>query len=169
MYNVSGKVDTVNKIVRRLLSDRKPSSKYIIIIIIIITITSVTSWALIDLFRPRLTVSSRSSKSSSSIRSTIQHYFWASCCCSFLLRVVANLIWIFLVPRQPFLLPILPKFLHSFCGQRVSSSKIWGDYLLVCVCLCVKEKFRDFWSSPNIRNVMSRTMRTAHVARTGEK
>ena len=41
-------------------------------------------------------------------------------------------------------------------------------YLCVSVCLCVKEKFRDFCSSPNIMKVMSRTMRrTSHVARTG--
>ena len=66
----------------------------------------------------------------------------------------------------------LPKFLHSFCGQRVSFSKLWDDYLRTRararVCLCVKEKFRDFCSSPNIMKViMSQKMRTAHLVRTG--
>jgi hypothetical protein len=45
--------------------------------------------------------------------------FLASCCwCSFLLHVVDNLIFIFLVSRQLILLSYLPKFLHSFCGHE---------------------------------------------------
>ena len=39
-------------------------------------------------------------------------------CCSFLLHVVDSLICIFLVSRQLILLSALPKFLHSFCGQK---------------------------------------------------
>jgi hypothetical protein len=92
-----------------------------------------------------------------------------SCCSSFNLNVAANFICIFLVYRQLVLFSNLSKFLHSFCGQKVSSSKLWGDYLLVCVCVCVcvQENFRDIWSSPNIMTVIiSRTM-TANVASTG--
>jgi ABC-type iron transport system FetAB permease component len=44
--------------------------------------------------------------------------FLTSCCCSFLLHVLANLICILLVSRQLVLLSYLPKFLHSFCGQK---------------------------------------------------
>ena len=43
--------------------------------------------------------------------------FLASCC-SFLLNAIANLICIFSVSRQLVPLSILPKFLHSFCGQK---------------------------------------------------
>jgi hypothetical protein len=39
-----------------------------------------------------------------------------SCCCAFLLHVVAKLIRIFLVSSQLVLLAPLPKFVHSFCG-----------------------------------------------------
>jgi hypothetical protein len=53
--------------------------------------------------------------------------FLASCCCSFFLHIVANLICIFLVSRQLVLLLILPEFLHSFvvkkCVSRLSSEK----------------------------------------------
>jgi len=51
--------------------------------------------------------------------------FLASCCCSFLLHVAVNLVCVFLVSLQLVLLSALPKFPHSFCGQRV------------CVCLAV--------------------------------
>jgi hypothetical protein len=44
--------------------------------------------------------------------------FLASCCCSFLLNAVANLICIFSVSRQLVPVSILPKFLHSSCGQK---------------------------------------------------
>ena len=71
------------------------------------------------MFRPRLIVSSKV------FQVVFVHLvyntalFWASCCCSFSLHAVANLICIFLVPRQLVLLLILPKFLHSFCDQKV--------------------------------------------------
>jgi hypothetical protein len=60
----------------------------------------------------------RSSKSSSSIWSIIHHSFW-HLLFSFFLHVVANLISIFLVSRQLVLPSALPKFLRSFCGQKV--------------------------------------------------
>jgi hypothetical protein len=41
----------------------------------------------------------------------------SSCCCSFLLHVVANLIRIFLVSRQLFLLSALAKFLPNFLEE----------------------------------------------------
>ena len=43
---------------------------------------------------------------------------FSSCCCSFLLHVVANLIFIVLVCRQLALLSALPKFLKYFCDQK---------------------------------------------------
>jgi hypothetical protein len=44
--------------------------------------------------------------------------FLASCGCSSLLHVAASLICVFLVSRQLFLFPTLPKFLEAFCGQK---------------------------------------------------
>ena len=44
--------------------------------------------------------------------------FLTSCCCSFLLHVVVSLICMFLVSGQLVLLLAVPKFLHSFCGQK---------------------------------------------------
>jgi hypothetical protein len=44
--------------------------------------------------------------------------FLASCCCSFLLHLISNLICIFLVSCQLVVLATLPKYLHSFCGQK---------------------------------------------------
>ena len=40
-------------------------------------------------------------------------FFLTSCCSSFFLHVVG-----YLVSRQPVLFSTLPKFLHSFCGQK---------------------------------------------------
>jgi hypothetical protein len=39
-------------------------------------------------------------------------------CCSFLLHVAANLIFCFLLSSKLVLLSTLPKFLHSFYGQK---------------------------------------------------
>ena len=106
-----------------------------------VTITSsssssfcVVSLASIDLFRPRLMVSSKVFKVVFvHLVSHISALFLASCCCSFLLQVVASLICILLVSRQPFLLSTLPTFLHSFCGQKgahLSSSKKIPSWLM---------------------------------------
>ena len=73
---------------------------------------------MIDLFRPRLTVSSKI------FQFVFVHLFYNSALClvpwycSFLLYVLANLICIFVVSRQLVLLSTFPKFLHSFCGQN---------------------------------------------------
>jgi len=54
-------------------------------------------------------------------------------CCSFLLHVVDSLICIFLVSRQLILLSALPKFLHSFCGQKgCIRLSFWKFYLNWC-------------------------------------
>jgi hypothetical protein len=45
--------------------------------------------------------------------------FLASCCYSFLLLVVDNLICIVLVPHQMVLLSTLLKFIYFFCGEKV--------------------------------------------------
>ena len=87
--------------------------------------SSVTSQASIDLFRPRPIVSSNV------FPVVFVHLIYNSalflascccccccCCCPFLLHIVANFICMFLVSGQPVLLPALPKFLHSFHGQK---------------------------------------------------
>jgi len=51
--------------------------------------------------------------------------FLSSCCCSFLLHVIANLICIVLVSRQLVLLSTHPKFIHSFCGQKGYTRLFW--------------------------------------------
>ena len=80
--------------------------------------SSVTSQALIGLFRPCLIVSSKV------FQVVFAHVFYksalflASGCCSIMLHVAANLICIFLVSRHLVLLSTFPKFLHSFCGLK---------------------------------------------------
>ena len=79
---------------------------------------------LTDLFRPRIIDSSRV------LLDVFGHLvhnwtlFLASCYCSFLVHVVANLICIWLVSRQLVLLSPHVKFLHSICGQKVCVWKI---------------------------------------------
>jgi hypothetical protein len=51
-------------------------------------------------------------------------FFLPSCCCSFLLHVVVNLICIFLVSRQLVLLSTLPKCRQSFCGPKGCKVKV---------------------------------------------
>jgi len=70
-----------------------------------------------DLFRPRLTVSSKV------FQVVLVHLFYNSALffdilLLILLNVVANLICIFLVSRQLVLLSTLPKFLHPFRGPK---------------------------------------------------
>ena len=92
------------------------------------SLSSVTSQALIDLFRPRLTVPSK-------IFQVAVVYFvhnsalLAPGCYSFLLHGVANFIYIFLVYRQMILLSTLLQFLRSFvnvkkCVSNCSSEKL---------------------------------------------
>ena len=79
------------------------------------------------LFRPYLRVIV-SSKVFQAVFGLLFHnsaLFLASCCCSFLLHNVANLICILSVSRQLFLLSTLPKFIHSFCGQEVCIRLFW--------------------------------------------
>jgi hypothetical protein len=78
--------------------------------------SSVKSQALTYLFRPRLTVSSKV------FQNVFVHLVYNSAlhlvsCWSFLLRVVATVICIFLVSRQLVLISTLQKFIHSRCGQ----------------------------------------------------
>ena len=80
--------------------------------------SAVTSQDLTDPFRPRPIISPKVFQVvfvHSVYNSTL---FLPSCCCSFLLHVVANLICILLVCRQLFLLSALPKFLHFFLWSK---------------------------------------------------
>ena len=86
--------------------------------LIIIIIIFVTSYAVIDLFRPRLIVSSKVFKDVFVHFVSNSALFSASCSCSFLIHVVASLICIILVSRQLVLLSTLPEFLHTFCNQK---------------------------------------------------
>jgi len=80
---------------------------------------SVTSQASIDLFRPQLIASSKVFEVIFVHSVYNSALFWASCCCSFLFHAATNFISIFLVSLQLVLFPTLPKFLQSFCGQKV--------------------------------------------------
>ena len=97
------------------------------------TSPSVTSQALIGLFRPRLIVSSKV------FYVFFVHLVYNSAsflasCCSFLLLVLVNLIF-FSFSRQLVLLSNFTKFLHSFCGQKGVPG-------------CFSEKFHlDWWQS----------------------
>jgi hypothetical protein len=78
--------------------------------------------------------------------------FLASCC-SFLLHLISNLIFIFVVSCQLVVLATLPKYLHSFCGQKgcyftfllknfnlidVDCENLESHVISnVCVCVCV--------------------------------
>jgi len=71
------------------------------------------------LFRPRLIVSSEV------FQVVFIHLVYNSalrlefcCCCSFLLHVVASLIYMYLVSRQLVLLSTLPEFFRSFFGLK---------------------------------------------------
>jgi hypothetical protein len=101
---------------QRVLYEERTGSLCMIITCIIVIIHH--ELGLIDLFRPLLIVSSKT------FELVFVHLFYnstlflSSCCCSFLLHVVASLICIFLVPRQPVLLSALKKFLHYFCVTK---------------------------------------------------
>ena len=74
----------------------------------------------------------------------ISALFWSSCCRSFLLRVVAILIDIFSVSRQPFLLTCLPEILHVVVvkkGVPRSNSKACDpDWCQWCISLLLRVK-----------------------------
>lgn len=82
----------------------------------------ITSLDLIDLFRPRLLVSSEV------FQVAFVHLFYNSTlflapfCCSFLLHVVVNWICIFLDSRQLILLSAVPEVLHCFVNVRKIAS-----------------------------------------------
>jgi len=87
------------------------------IIVIIITIIIRHVSALDRPFWPRLIVSSKV------FQVVFVHLVYNSAlnltsCCTFLLHVVANLIWICLVSRQLVLLSTIPKYLHFLCGKK---------------------------------------------------
>jgi hypothetical protein len=97
-----------------------------IYICIDVSLSSVTSYALIDLFRCLLMVSPKV------FQDVFVHLVYSSAlvltsCRSF----VANLICIFVASRKLVLLSTLPKFIHSFRGQNgvpsCSSQKIHLD------------------------------------------
>ena len=75
--------------------------------------------ALIDLFQPRLVVSSKVFQVVFGYFVYNSPIFLASCCCSCLLNVVANLICIFFISHPLVLLSSLPAFLYLFCDQNV--------------------------------------------------
>ena len=81
--------------------------------------SSVMSWALIDLFQPRLIVPSKIFQVS--FLHLVYHsaLFLSSCCSSFLLHVIAYFICISIVVHQLVLLSALPKLLHSSCGLKI--------------------------------------------------
>ena len=95
--------------------------------------SSVTSQALIDLFRPRLMVSS------SVFPVVFVHFvynsalFLSSCCCSFLLYVVANLICIFLVFRQLAYFHLFHNFVVSFVVKRVYPVVVLKNFVSIDV------------------------------------
>ena len=62
----------------------------------------------------------------------ISTLFFSSCCHTFLLRVVANLICIFSVSRQPVLLTRLPEFLRNLVVKKA-------------VPLCTSDKLHTDW------------------------
>jgi len=75
--------------------------------------------ALIDMFWPRLMVSSKFFQVVFFFHFVYNSaLFFAPCCFSFFLHVVENFICISFVSRQRVLLSALPKFPHSFCGQK---------------------------------------------------
>ena len=96
---------------------------FIIVIIIIIVIVVV----IIIIIRPELALDRPVSAASKVFQFVFVHLvynawlFLACSCCSFLLHVLANYICNFLVSRQLVPISTLPKFLHSFCGQRGSN------------------------------------------------
>jgi hypothetical protein len=83
-----------------------------------------------DLFRPRLIVSSKVFQ----VAFILSVLFLPPCCCSFLFHVVANLICIFLVPRQLVLLSILTQnFSISFWAKSVCCTTSSIKYsMLLC-------------------------------------
>ena len=99
---------------------------YILIIIIIIRHD-------LGLNRP---VSAPPKVSSKVFQVVFEHFFYnstllfVSCCCLFLLHVVANLTCIFLVSRQLVLLSTLPKFLNSFSWPKRVDSVVLQKYFI---------------------------------------
>ena len=95
----------------------------------IIWSSSITSYALIDLFRPSLTVPSKVFQVASVHLVYNSALFLPSCCCSLLLLVAANLICIFLVSRtwiyfqllQTFFIPLWSKWCTRLVFWKVSS------------------------------------------------
>ena len=59
--------------------------------------------------------------------------FLASCCCSFLLRVFANLICISFVSGQLVLLSSLSEYLHSFLWSQKGVPHCSSENILICV------------------------------------
>jgi hypothetical protein len=66
--------------------------------------------------------------------------FLASCFCSFLLRVLANLICVSLVSGQLVLLSALPEYLHSFCGHKGCTPLFFWKYINLCYVWCTDGK-----------------------------
>jgi len=79
--------------------------------------SSVMRKASIDLFWPHLIVSSKVFQLVF-IHLVYNSVLFLTSCCSFLLHLISNLICIFLVSCQLVVLATLPKYLHSFCGQK---------------------------------------------------
>ena len=108
----------------------------------------VTSQAFIDLFRPRLTVSPKYLQVIFVHSVCNSALFFAFCCCSFFLQVVANFICIFLVSIHLFLLSNLPKFLHFCCGQTVKYSAVLKNFISIDV-----NRFLSFSEVQNFASV----------------
>jgi hypothetical protein len=80
--------------------------------------------ASIDLFRPCIKLSSKAFQVTFINSPYNSALFFPSCCCPFLLHVVAYLICIFLGYRQLLLLSALTKFLHSFNVKKKAHSAV---------------------------------------------
>jgi hypothetical protein len=97
--------------------------------------SSVKSWALTDLFRLRLISSSRVFQVVFDYLVYNSAFVLASCCCSFYLHVVGNLICIFLVSRHLVSLSAFPNFFIPFVVKkgvlRCSSEKMSSRLMLV--------------------------------------
>jgi hypothetical protein len=81
----------------------------------------ITSKALIDPFRPLLIVSSKVFQVVCVHLVYNPALFWTFCCCSFLLHVVANLIWIFLVLVTG----------YTFNSSKISSLLLWSKLCIL--------------------------------------
>ena len=123
----------------------------------------ITSHVLIDLFRPRLKVSSKFFQVVFVHLVYISALFYISYCCSFSLHVVANLI-IFLVSPQLVLLSTLPIFFfHSFCGQTVCTPLFFWKISIQVLCSKINGASAGSVSKPDTGHDFNQLLTTLHL------